>query len=98
MTTGPHPAAAQGGGRQSGLSSGPLVGRAAEKTSWAAGEKKLGCAGGNGPEAKKEKGEKRKPFSFFFPSKELTRIEFKHKFEFKQTKTMQQHVCNSKLL
>jgi hypothetical protein len=44
------------------LASGPLVGRAAEKTSWAAAEKKLGCAGGNGPEAKKEKGEKKKTF------------------------------------
>jgi hypothetical protein len=31
-------------------------------------------------------------------SKELTKLEFKHKFEFKQIKTMQQHVCNSKLL
>jgi hypothetical protein len=39
---------------------------------------------------------KRKPCSYF--SKELTKIEFKHKFEFKQIKTMQQHACNSKPL
>jgi hypothetical protein len=38
---------------------------------------------------------KRKPLLF---SRELTKFEFKHKFEFKQTKTMQQHVCNSRLL
>jgi hypothetical protein len=57
---------------------------------------KTGLRGGFGPEAGKEKGWKRIPFSYF--SKELTKIEFKHKFEFKQIKTMQQHVCNSKLL
>jgi hypothetical protein len=58
--------------------------------------KQAGLRGGPGPEAKKENGGKRKPFLLL--SKELTKIEFKHKFEFKQIKTMQQHVCNSKLL
>jgi restriction endonuclease len=54
----------------------------------------LGCEGFGPKEEKVKEGKK-----FFLPfSKELTKLEFKHKFEFKQIKTMQQHVCNSKLL
>jgi hypothetical protein len=61
------------------------------------GERKtvLGCKGGFGPKEEKVKEGK----NFFLPfSKELTKLEFKHKFEFKQMRTMQQHECNSKLL
>jgi hypothetical protein len=50
-----------------------------------------------GQKRKRRKGKKENLLAFF-PSKELTRIEFKQKFEFKQTKTMQQLVWNSKLL
>jgi hypothetical protein len=64
-------------------------------TCWAT-EKKDWAARLIGPEGGKEKGGKNK---FFLPfSKELTKLEFKHKFEFKQIKTVQQHECNSKLL
>jgi hypothetical protein len=55
---------------------------------------KLGCAEDLGQKRKRKKGEK----NLLLFSKELTKLEFKHKFEFKQIKTMQQHVCNSKLL
>jgi hypothetical protein len=65
-------------------------------TSWATGKKiRLGCAA---DWARSREGEEREN-KFFLPfSKELTKLEFKHKFEFKQIKTMQQHVCNSKPL
>jgi hypothetical protein len=35
-------------------------------------------------------------FSYFLKNNQTN--EFKHKFEFKHSKTMQQHVCNNKLL
>jgi hypothetical protein len=44
----------------------------------------------------RRKGKKKKTFCYF--QKSSPTFEFKRKFEFKQTKTMQQHVCNSKLL
>jgi hypothetical protein len=48
--------------------------------------------------ARSKEGEERENKIFLPFSKELTKLEFKHKFEFKQIKTMQQHVCNSKPL
>jgi hypothetical protein len=57
--------------------------------------KKLGCAEDLGQKRGRKKEGKE---ILLLVSKELTKLEFKHKFEFKQIKTMQQHVCNSKLL
>jgi hypothetical protein len=50
-----------------------------------------------GPEAKKEKGvsEKENILQIF---KRIETNEFKHKFEFNQTKIVLQHECNKKLL
>jgi hypothetical protein len=46
--------------------------------------------------SKIEQGEKENLLANFQRSSQ--KIEFKHKFEFKQIKTMQQHACNSKPL
>jgi hypothetical protein len=45
---------------------------------------------------RKRKGGREKKSFFIF--KRAHKIEFKHKFESKHIKTMQQHVCNNKLL
>jgi hypothetical protein len=49
----------------------------------------------NGPKRKKVGGVKRIGFPFF---KNIQTNEFKQEFEFKHSKTMHQHVCNSELL
>jgi hypothetical protein len=49
----------------------------------------------NGPERRGREKDKRKGFSIL---KSNQPKEFKHKFEFKHSKTMHQHVCNIKLL
>jgi hypothetical protein len=65
-----------------------------------------GLRGGNGPRqagCKEDLGRNEEKgregieilFSIF---KRAHKIEYKHKFESKQIKTMQQHVCNNKLL
>jgi hypothetical protein len=46
----------------------------------------------------KEKGRKEKEDRFEIFEKKIQANEFKHKFEFKQSKMMLQHVCNNKLL
>jgi hypothetical protein len=74
---------------------GRKVGCAAKQASWAAEKGEVGRAEDLGQKQEGKKGRERKPLLF---SKELTKIEFKHKFEFKHIKTMHQHVCNSKLL
>jgi hypothetical protein len=48
--------------------------------------------------AKRGEGKGGKEILFAIFKRVFTKLEFKHKFEFKQTKTVQQHVCNSKLL
>jgi hypothetical protein len=64
------------------------------RVNWAA-RNELGCAEDLGQKRRRKKGEKK---SFLLFSKDLTKLEFKHIFGFKQIKTMQQHACNSKLL
>jgi hypothetical protein len=68
----------------------PKAGPHASDASWATVLTKASWA-----RSKEGKRGKRNPFAI---SKEFTKLEFKHKFEFKQIKTMQQHECNSKLL
>jgi hypothetical protein len=58
--------------------------------------RKLGLRLGVGQKGKGKEGEVEKVFSIFF--KTLKPNEFKQEFEFKHSKTMHQHVCNSKLL
>jgi hypothetical protein len=60
------------------------------------GEIKLGCAAVLGQkQGRKKEG---KEFLLLIFKGAHKKIEFKQRFEFKQTKTMQQHVCNIKPL
>jgi hypothetical protein len=88
MTPGSHLSATQGGG--GGASKLPTVCWAARRK-WAEAS---GLQRRSGPEGREREGGKK----LFFIFKRAHKIEFKHKFESKHIKTMQQHVCNNKLL
>jgi hypothetical protein len=104
MTTRTHLSATQGGGRRSGLrwwcwaDLGRKVGCAAEQGSRAEREKKTSWATGGlaGLRAEREKLGLKKMFCKIF--KKIQTNEFKHRFEFSQSKIVLQHECNNKLL
>jgi hypothetical protein len=70
------------------------VGCAAEQASWAERESWAAMAG-LGRSKKEKLGEEKETFCKF---KGIQTNEFKHRFEFNQSKSVLQHECNNKLL
>jgi hypothetical protein len=75
-------------------SAGPLP-TTEEKNSWATGLAGWAAKAGSGRSKKEELGEVKETLKIF---KGIQANEFKHRFEFNQSKIVLQHECNNKLL